>query len=226
MTDAMIAAHAALEDEINALPPGCVMVEGNLYRRDPKGALVPNELIKAQDTLEDETVRKVFGYAEELSAQIQRFKVHTFDDVDLLLAILAQDYKDKRGGQKGNVTLTSFDGLLKVQVAMADLISFGPQLQTAKSLVDQCLNEWAADSRPEIRGIIQRAFDIDKEGKVNRTELFSLLRFEIDDERWLSAMKAIRDSMRVIGTKRYVRFYRREKASDAWTAVSIDVASA
>lgn len=201
-------------------------MRGNLYRRDPKGALVPDELVKVQDKLEDETVRKVFGYAEELSAQIQRFKAHTFDDVDMLLAVLAQDYCDQRGGLKGNVTLTSFDGLLKVQVAIADLITFGPQLQTAKSLVDQCLNEWAKDSRAEIRGIIQRAFDVDKEGKVSPTDLFSLLRYEIEDKRWQSAMKAIRDSMRVTGTKRYCRFYRRANAAAKWEAVSIDVATA
>ncbi|MBI1407327.1 MAG: DUF3164 family protein [Caulobacter sp.] len=224
----MQAAHAAIDEETRApaTPAGCVNVEGNLYRRDAKGALVPDELVKVQDKLEDETVRKVFGYAEELSAQIGRFKEHTFDDVDMLLAVFAQDYSDLRGGQKGNVTLTSYDGLLKVQVQVADLVQFGPQLQTAKSLVDQCLTEWSADSRAEIRAIIQRAFDVDKEGKVNRSELFALLRYEIEDERWLNAMKAIRDSIKVIGTKRYVRFYRRAKTTDAWVSVSIDVATA
>jgi hypothetical protein len=227
---AMAEAQDILVEETQPAPPaGCIEVQGHLYRRDPKGALVPDELVKAQDKLEDETVRKVFGYAEELSAQIARFKAHTFEDVDILLAVLAQDYRDLRGehgGRKGNVTLVSYDGLLKVQVAIADLITFGPQLQIAKSLVDQCLNEWAADSRAEIRGIIQRAFDVDKEGKVSPTDLFSLLRYEIEDERWLSAMKAIRDSMKVIGTKRYCRFYRRDRADAKWEAVSIDVASA
>ncbi|MBI1408153.1 MAG: DUF3164 family protein [Caulobacter sp.] len=224
----MQAAHAVLDEETRPAdpPPGCTWVEGHLYRRDAKGALMPDELVNAQDKLEDETVRKVAGYAAELSAQIRRFREHSFDDVDMLLAILAQDYGDLRGGTKGNVTLYSFDGLLKVQVAIADLITFGPQLQTAKSLFDQCMTEWAADSRPEIRGIIQRAFDVDKEGKINRTELLSLLRFEIEDERWLKAMKAIRDSIRVIGTKRYCRIYQRTRATDKWEAVSLDVASA
>jgi hypothetical protein len=207
------------------VPEGAVLLDGKLYRRDAKGGFVPDELVKTTHKLEDETVRKAFSFAEELSAQMARFRAHTFDEVDALLSVLAQEYKDHRGGQKGNVTLTTFDGLLKVQVAVADHISFGPELQTAKSLVDQCLNEWAADARAEIRAIIQRAFDVDQEGKVNRNELLSLLRLDIADERWQQAMKAIRDSMRIVGSKRYVRFYRRAKTTEAWKPVSLDMAA-
>lgn len=37
---------------------------------------------------------------------------------------------------------------------------------------------------------------------------------------------AIRDAQRVIGTKQYVRGYRRETFDGAWQAVSIDMAKA
>ncbi|MFN3858391.1 MAG: DUF3164 family protein [Caulobacter sp.] len=226
MTDidtAMAEAHQLAEPA--PPPPGIILVEGVPHRRDAKGFLVPDEMIRPQDKLEDEVVRKVLGYAEELSAQVARFKQHTFDDVDGLLGLLDQEYGAAPGGPKGNVTLTTFDGLVKVQVQVADLVSFGPSLQTAKTLVDECLNEWASDARAELKAIVQRAFAVDKEGRVNRANLLYLLRLEVDDERWKSAMAAVRDSMRVIGSKRYCRFYRRAKPTDAWTSVSIDVAS-
>ena len=41
---------------------------------DARGALVPVELIKAQLLLEDEMVRKAHGFAEDLHAQIARFR--------------------------------------------------------------------------------------------------------------------------------------------------------
>ncbi len=207
------------------IPAGHVVVNGNLYLVDSKGAFVPVERVRARDRLMDEVVRKIVGYAEPLAEQIARFRQHTFDDVDAFVALLEQDYGAKLGGQKGNITLTTFDGLQKVQVQVADAISFGPELQVAKGLVDECLNEWTADSNANVRAIVQRAFNVDKEGQVNRAELLQLLRLEIDDARWKRGMEAIKDSMRVVGSKRYVRFYRRAKATDAWQAVSIDVAA-
>ena len=201
-------------------------VNGKFYMADPKGALVPLEVVKATDLLMDEMVRKIIGFAADLSAQIARFKLHTLGDVSGLLDVFDQEHGVQLGGTKGNVTLTTFDGTMKVQLAIADQITFGPELQSAKKLVDECLIEWAADSRPELRAIVQRAFNTDKEGLVNRAELFGLLRLDIEDERWQRAMKAIKESIRVEGRKEYVRFYRRADARMAWEPVTIDVAAA
>lgn len=206
--------------------PPIVWVGDKKYLRDAKGNLVPIESVKAADLLMDETVRKVTTFARDLSAQIARFKGHTFEDVNSLQALLAQEYGAKMGGAKGNITLTSYDGCQKVQVQVADLIELGPELQAAKALIDECLKDWASDSRVELRSLITRVFQVDKEGKINRAELFMLLRFEIEDERWQNAMKAIRESMRVIGSKTYIRFYDRPDAAAPWRAITIDLAAA
>jgi len=205
---------------------GVTLVNGKPYMADAKGALVPVELIKPADKLEDETVRKIMRFADDLSAQISRFRGHTMTDLGEFDALLEQEYGGKRGGAKGNRTYQTFDGLMKVTVQVSDFIDFGPQLQVAKKLLDECLNEWAADSRPEIRAVITRAFNTDKEGKVNRSEIFMLLRLDIDDPRWQDAMRAIRDAMRITGSKEYVRFYRRASVTDPWHAVTIDLAKA
>ena len=175
---------------------GVTLVGDKSYLTDAKGNLVPIENVKPADKLEDETVRKIMGYARDLSDQVARFKAHTFDDLGAFEALIAQDYGASKGGAKGNKTFMSFDGMLKVTVQVQDNIDFGPQLQIAKALVDECLNEWAADARPEIRSIVTRAFNTDKAGKINRAEIFMLLRLDIEDERWKRAMDAIRDAMR------------------------------
>lgn len=120
----------------------------------------------------------------------------------------------------------SYDGTMKVEVRVADQIDFGPQLQIAKTLVDECLIEWASDSRPEIQAVVQRAFNTDKEGLINRSEIFTLLRLDIQDERWRRAMDAIREAIRVVGSKIYVRTWRRESPQAEWQAVTIDLAKA
>jgi hypothetical protein len=201
-------------------------IAGSRYMRDASGSLVPVENIKAQDALMDEVVGKIFAFATDLSGQIARFKEHTFADLTSFQDLLQQEYGvKKREGWKGNYTISSFDGLKKVTVQIAERIDFGPELQVAKTLVDECLREWSADSSANLRSIVNRAFAVDQQGKINKGELFSILRLEIDDERWQRAMKAIRDSMRVTGTKEYVRFYERTSAEAPWTAISLDIAA-
>jgi hypothetical protein len=196
----------------------------NSYMRDARGALIPIETIGTQDLLSDELIGKVFVYASELSAQIARFKRHTFDDLTAFQDLLAQEYRVARSEKwTGNYTLTSIDGRKKVVVAIAERIDFGPELQVAKLLVDECLIEWSADSSANLRTIVNRAFAVDQQGKINKAELFSILRLEIDDERWKRAMGAIRDSIRVTGTKEYVRFYERPTADAPWVPVVLDI---
>ncbi len=211
----------------DAINDPVVELGGAKYMRDARGALIPIEQVKTAEKLEDEMVRKVMTFARDLSDQIARFRGHTFEDLSGFQSLLEQEYgaDAKKGGRKGNVTFQSYDGCMKVQVAIADQITFGPSLATAKQMIDACLIEWGGESRPEIRALVNSAFAVER-GQINRTGIFSLLRLDIDDARWLSAMQALRDAIRITGTKAYVRFYERATADAAWSAVTIDLAAA
>lgn len=207
-------------------PPGAVEVAGKPYMQDAKGNLVPLAMVKASDLLIDETVRKMMGFAVDLNARIARFRGHCFDDVGSLQEMLAQEYGATVGGAKGNISLTTIDGTMKVTIQVADQLIFGPELQSAKKLVDQCLAEWGAGAGDELRAVVNNTFDVDKEGQINRSALFSLMRLAIEEPRWQRAMEALRDSIRVIGSKTYIRFHRREAADGPWQAVTIDLSAA
>lgn len=206
--------------------PAAIDVAGELYLRDAKGSLVPVSAVKPADLLMDETVRSILADARSVSALIAEFKVRTFERVGDLQALFLQDYGATVGGAKGNITLTTFDGCEKVQVQVADRLEFGPELLSAKALIDECLTEWSADSGAHIRALVNRVFQVDKEGQINRTEMFMLMRTNIDEPRWLRAMDAIRDSIRSVGSRQYVRFYDRPAGDQSWSAVTVDLASA
>ncbi|QBR38398.1 DUF3164 family protein [Leisingera sp. NJS201] len=208
------------------IPDGITEMNGNKYMADAKGSLVPLELVNPMDKLIDETVRKIVSYAVPLQGQVARFKTHTEKDILSVETLLAQEFGAKLGGKKGNMTLPSVDGLFKVTVSVADRIDFGPELQIAKQLLDECLNEWAASAGPELRSIVTRAFNTDKSGQINRSEIFMLLRQEIEDERWKEAMRAIRNAMRVVGTASYIRCYQRPSVDAPWEHIAIDLAKA
>jgi hypothetical protein len=203
---------------MNEIPAG--------YLRDAKGRLVPENLVKPTDKLQDQLVTKMMGHADELSAKITRFKSHCFDDVATFVDLLAEQYGATRGGAKGNMSFNSFDGTLKVVIAVAEHLTFGPELQVAKTLVDECIAEWAKGANDQIKVLVQHAFQTDQEGRVSREAIFALRRIEIEDERWQRAMAAIGDSVRIEGSKTYIRFYRRERPEDSWRPVTIALAAA
>lgn len=206
--------------------PGAIDVNGELYLRDAKGNLVPLTAVKPVDLLVDELVRGIIQRAQVMSDALAQFKVDAFEQIRSLQELLDQQYGATVGGAKGNIALTTFDGCQQVKVQVADLFDFGPELLTAKSLVDQCLTEWAGGSPPELRAIVNNAFSVEKEGQINRAGLLMLLKVHSDDPRWKRAMDAIRDSFRVMGSRLYMRCYRRPAHDGKWQGVKLDVASA
>jgi hypothetical protein len=206
--------------------PAAIDVRGEAYLSNAKGALVPLAGIKPQDLLMDEVVRQLLTEAEDLSNRLAAFKRRAFESVASLQALLAQQYGATLGGAKGNIQLLTFNGCGRLQVQVADLVEFGPELQIAKALIDECLTEWAVGSAVQLRTLVNRVFQVGKDGQINRAELLMLLRYEFDDDRWNRAMDAIKDSMRVIGSREYIRFYKRPAADGQWRAITLDLASA
>jgi len=208
------------------VPSGIVVVNGRDGMMDAKGIWRPLTLIKPAHKEEDEAVRKAIAYALDLNAQIGRFKGYTNFDLGSFDARLEQDYGVTARSEKGNGTYVTHDGLYKIKVTVAELVDFGPEIHVAKSLIDECINDWSADSREEIQALVTRAFNTDKPGTMNRSEIFRLFRLDLRDPRWLKAMDALRGAMRVLGSKEYINFYQRPHAKAGWQAITIDLAKA
>ena len=194
------------------------------YLMDSKCRMVPESMIKDHQKMEDDVVKKIMGYAVDLSDQIARFHAKTFSDMGTFMDLLEEKYGMTKGGKKGNVTFSSFDGCMRVQINIQDHLEFGPELQIAKGLIDECIAEWSSEMSDKIAALVNHAFNVDKAGQVNREALFSLRRLEIDDPKWRRAVAAINDSIRTVGSKAYIRFHRRASPEDAWKAVTIDLA--
>lgn len=195
------------------------------YRKDAQGRLVPESLIGPIDRMRDDLVLELVKGAEAASASLAEFKQRAFADVAAFVSLSAEKYGVKRGGSKGNVTLYSYDGMYRVTVAVADHMVFDERLQAAKHLIDECIIDWSQGSRDEIKVLVQSAFDTDKEGKINVGRVLELRRLDIKDEKWQAAMLAIGESLQVVGSKSYVRFYKRVGNTDRYEAIPLDVAA-
>lgn len=196
------------------------------YMRDARGRLVPLELVKPIDLARDQLVMELVTKARELHKLMADFKGRAMGDVGAFLDLSAERFGVKPGGAKGNLTLFSFDARYKLQVAQADRLVFDERLQAAKVLIDDCIREWAKGSGSEIRLLVQDAFQTDQTGRINTARVLGLRRLEITDPKWKQAMDAIGESLQVVGTKSYIRFYERVGQSDEYRHLALDLGSA
>ncbi|WP_255448628.1 DUF3164 family protein [Telmatospirillum sp. J64-1] len=194
------------------------------YMRNALGHDVPLELVRPLDKLRDELVRGLIMKAKDLRDQMRNFKADALSEISAFVDLAAAEYDTKLGGLKGNLTLRSYDGTIEIKVQVAEHLRFDERLKVAEKLVGDCLTEWAADARPELKAIVERAFRTDKDGNVSTSAVLGLRRLEITDDRWKRAMEAIAAAMLVTGTKSYVRFYERPSAEMPLQAVSLDLA--
>lgn len=191
-----------MSSDRNTVPDG--------YMEDNQGRLVPIEMIKEVDITRNDLVMELIAHAKSYAGILASFKVRAMDDIQAFVDLSGEKYGAHLGGRKGNVTLFSYDGQFKLVRSIDDFITFDERLQAAKSLIDECLKRWTEGSRAELRTIVNDAFQVDKTGRINTNRVLGLRRLDIQDETWQQAMQAISDSVQVINSKSYIRFYERQ----------------
>ncbi|BFR47471.1 DUF3164 family protein [Nitratidesulfovibrio sp. HK-II] len=194
------------------------------FMENAQGHMVPREQVKEIDFERHRLVMEKVAKVQAMRADLAKLKAEIMDDVGAFVEMSCEQYGAKLGGNKGNVTLTSFDGRFKILRSVAEHITFDERLQAAKALIDDCLREWTSDSRTELRAIINQAFRMDKTGRLNTGAILALRRLDITDERWAQAMQAIGDSIQITGTKAYVRVYQRNDAG-GYDNIPLDIAA-
>lgn len=201
-----------------------IEVNGVPHMENSQGHLVPVDRVDQVDKLRDETVREIVCRAKELSGCLHDERTKMLDSVAAMVAIAGDQYGAKIGGEKGNVTLHSYDGKMKVQRAMQDRITFDERLQAARSLINECLRDWSEGANANLRAIVDAAWETDKDGNVSTSRILGLRAIKVeDDERWDQAMKALTDSMQVVYSKSFIRVYEKD-AYGEFQPIPLDIA--
>lgn len=119
------------------------------FMENEKGHLIPIDKIKPIDKLRDEQVIKMVHDAKSLRQTMVDAKARLFSDLRDFLDVSAAEYETEYGGKKGNLTLPSFNGQYKVQIAIQDHIVFDERLQIAHELIKECISEWSEGSNAQ-----------------------------------------------------------------------------
>lgn len=201
-------------------------------REDRDGNWVHKKNIKKIDLARDKLVNSIVKNALKISGTLGDFREESFGSVSDFVDKSGAEYGAKPRGVKGNMTLFNFNGSYKLVISINETRSFDERLQSAKSLIDECIHDWMKGGNTNIQSLIDDAFQVDKEGKVSVQRILGLRRHKMvdkegkPDERWQRAMDAVADSMQVKGSKRYIRLYRRDEKSGEYKSVPLDAANA
>lgn len=181
------------------------------YREDQQGRLVPDKLISKLDKERDELVRLLGEEGMKLSAELAAYKARTIAAAQKFIARSAAEYDTQLGGQKGNVTMSTYDGRLRITLTTHDRIQFDERLQVAKQLIDKCLRRWTKNANANVRALTQEAFKADRRGRLDTGRLLSLRKLKIEDAEWQKAMSALSDAITVTRSQQYLRLQRRRE---------------
>lgn len=195
------------------------------YMQDHKGHLVPVDQIKPIDLIRNDMVKKIVDDALATQKQLREFKLNAFSEIADFIEMSAERYDVQVGGKKGNVTFYSFDGKYKIQRAVNENMSFDEGILAAKALIQECLDDWTQDANGNLKALVNRAFEVDKEGNLSTNRILGLRRVQINnDPRWQRAMDAISNSLQVIDSKSYIRIYERDD-NGKYQPISLDIAT-
>ncbi|MDQ7775186.1 MAG: DUF3164 family protein [Paracoccus aminovorans] len=198
---------------------------------DRQGREYPDHLVSDADRMKDELAERLVSGAEGIQQAMAAFKKTAMDEMYAAKALLFEKYGAKLGGQKGGFGIPAFDGSAEARICIADRITFGPELQAAKALIDECIENWAEGANQNIIVLINDAFQVNKAGRIDTKRVLRLQKLNIrhkdgsPDERWEKAMQAISDALIVDDTATYIRFYRRNERTNGMELVNLDFSS-
>jgi hypothetical protein len=181
------------------------------YLKNSLGHLVHEGQVKEIDKIRAYLVTKLVTEAKQIASNVEKFKGICYEEIASFVALAAQEHGVEIGGDKGNVTMTSFDGRYRICRANDDQIEFNESITIAREMIFELIKQWSEGSNANIVAIVHKAFETDKNGHLSVAKILSLKSVQIEDAQWKKAMDIIGASIQVWQTKTYIRFYEKDQ---------------
>ena len=149
-------------------------IDGITYWLDAEGAMRPEEAISKADKQKEEIIDDIFAGVFHERGKIADFKKHITEALDVYIEKLAK--KAKVEGWKGNITLQNYDATRRIMIRKSEIQIFNEKLQFAKTKFDEwVVKKTQGGGDADLSEIVQKAFEVDKAGQINKSFLFKLL---------------------------------------------------
>ena len=188
---------------------------------DANGQSVPMKYVSSFDKSRQKTAERILARFDKARSVLLKVVTESVQDLDELMKL-----KEKLG-EKGNFQMTSFDGLIEVQIRQQYNIMLDERVARARELMLECvigiLDKVNGTDVTLIRQLIEQAFRANRQGILPTTKIFSLMRMEVKDSRWNKAREILQDAIKPVRGKRYLVCSVRKTTQQDFKPISLNL---
>jgi len=193
------------------------------------GQSVPQSFVPARDKRATKIVHTHIKVAQAISEKLTSLRDDVLQAVtDFVAWSEAENGVSTPGGAKGNINLTSFDGLTQIRIRKPEYIEFDERLDQAKTIMFDYLKSLGNTPEAQIAiTIVTEAFTTTRDGRVRADSVLAVdRRIRLDAPQWRKAMALLHESRMAIAAKTYVRFYTRPDTEADFVMIPLNIADA
>ncbi len=193
---------------------------------DAMGNQVPVRYVSQYDKARDAGVRRI--HARWLKARAYLEKVMADSLADLGKIAIARDSAGVPSGEKGNLQVSSFDGLVTVGLNVRYEIHLDERVIKARELMLDYARGLACklggDDAQALLALVDEAFQATQSGSLSVARVLSLMRRDIKAPQWIEAKRLLSESMETRRGKSYLRVEARPDRQKSPVPVRLDIA--
>ncbi len=193
---------------------------------DSMGAAVPVRHVSQYDRTRDAAVRRIYARFVKAREQLEKVMAESLADLDKVAK--ARGDAGMELAEKGNLQVSSFDGLITVALNVRYDIHLDERVIRARELMFACARRIAAKLNSEeaklLEVLIDEAFQPTRSGALPVARVLSLMRREVNDPEWKEAKKLLAESMETRRGKSYLRVEARPDRQHDPVPIRLDIA--
>jgi hypothetical protein len=197
------------------------------YMIDSMGDSVPMRHVSKYDRTRDAAVRRIYARFAKARQTLERVMSESLDDLQKVA--VARGEEGIKLAEKGNLQVSSFDGLITVGINVRYEIKLDERVVQARELMFACarrigtkLVDEADNSLLEV--LIEEAFQPTRSGALPVARVLSLMRREVRDPQWQEAKRLLAESMETHRGKSYLRVEARPDRQHDPVPIRLDIA--
>lgn len=181
---------------------------------------------EAYQELVNEELAAAIPEQRNLSEQIKATKDTLFSNFATVLEMKADVVGFKEDGQYSH-TFTNSDSTLRLTLGVNTVDGWTDMAEAGIAMVRQYLESLATDEKSKsLVNAVMRLLSKDRQGNLNASKVLQLQKMaeESHDDKFIEAVKIIRESYQPTETRRYIRAqYRDESTGNAWRNIPLSI---
>ncbi len=194
---------------------------------DSMGQSVPIRYVSKYDRERDRIVQRIRMRWEKGRTALEKIMSDSLADLDQLAKARGEAGLDPSGA-KGNMQVSSFDGLTTVGLTVRYEIHLDDRVKQARDLMLEyargLASQLGGDDAQALLELIDEAFQATRSGSLSIARVLSLMRRDIKAAQWQEAKRLLSESMETRRGKSYLRVEARKDRQHDPEAIRLDIA--